>query len=108
MVSDQNRIKKIMLYAKITTLVELKEKLNLPYRDGTFTHIISGRNKISMKTAKRIHEVFPEISYEWICTGEGNFFSLKPTDPMHHKMKKVETELNEMKNKIDFVYNLKK
>ncbi len=39
-------------------------------------HIAKGRNKISSNLANLIVEKYPEISYEWLVSGEGNMLAI--------------------------------
>lgn len=40
-----------------------------------FSHIISGRNKITDKLARKIVDTYPDISYEWLLYGYGNIIT---------------------------------
>lgn len=82
--------------------------LGIPYRDGRFSEILKGNRKITKKIALKILEKFPDVNFEYISTGEGEFLKHRQSDPIHHKIKKLELENAEMKNKIDFVYNISK
>jgi hypothetical protein len=102
------RFQKLMNYYKIPTIVALNEIIGLERKNSTINFMIKGQRNVSRKFALKMVENFPEINLTWLLTGEGEFLSIRPTDPVHHKLKKVENELYEMKNKIDFVYNLRK
>ena len=100
------QLERLMQYAKIATLVDLKERLGLGYRDPRLHNIMNGKSKMTKQTALKLVKAFPEVSYEYLLTGEGPFFSTRPTDPLHHKLKRLENEITDMQHKIDFVYNI--
>jgi plasmid maintenance system antidote protein VapI len=42
---------------------------------GVFNHIKAGRNGISPGLAKKIADVYPEISQNWLLTGKGEMLN---------------------------------
>ena len=63
------RIEKLLTYTRQTKYGLSKE---LGFQNGSvFNNIISGRNGISTRLAKRIINCYPEINYEWLINGMG-------------------------------------
>ena len=71
---DFQRIKDIKKFLKINTNTELSQILGLK-SSQIFTDIKNGRCGISPSLAKKICDLYPNISYEWIMTGNGTITS---------------------------------
>ena len=87
--NDSDKIKAIIDYSRMS-----KRALGiaLGYSNGTYLgFILSGRNGINVKIAKRIADLFPEISYAWLLKGEGEMIIKK------------EKESNDLGDRIAFL-----
>jgi hypothetical protein len=74
--NDAERINFIILALKSN-----KNQIGLRLGDKNgmrLTHVTSGRNKISDALARDISNVFPEIDYNWLLTGEGDPPKIRP------------------------------
>lgn len=65
-----DRLEKIMLFYNITATT-LAEKIQ--FNRSSISHLISGRNKPSLEFVLKILEVFPEVSWQWLTLGKGDF-----------------------------------
>lgn len=89
------RLKKVLAYTK-TNAATLSHQIGMKQPTGLY-HILSGFYGISTRIAQAIIKVYPEISFEWLTTGIGNMLHVRPTDPIHHKIKLLETQIAELK-----------
>lgn len=47
---------------------------------ASVSHILSGRNKLSLDVVLKIHEAFPAVDLEWIMTGTGDAPTVQQND----------------------------
>jgi len=64
------RLEKIMSFYNIsaTTLAE-----KIQFNRSSISHLISGRNKPSLEFVLKILEIFPEVTWQWLTLGKGDF-----------------------------------
>jgi plasmid maintenance system antidote protein VapI len=43
-------------------------------KSSTLTHILNGRNNVSLEVARKIVKRFPNISFDWLILGNGSMF----------------------------------
>lgn len=67
---DTKTIYEQLLKAKHTTAYALEKAANLGNK--TVTAAIRRNTAISVETAKKIHSVYPDVSIDWLRTGEGD------------------------------------
>lgn len=89
------RLQKVLTYTKLNAL-EFSKAIGLSQPTMLY-YISQGRNNISPRLAKSITAVFPDISFEWLTTGQGQLTTHRPTDPVHHKLKALEAEVQSLK-----------
>ncbi|MBQ8672595.1 MAG: helix-turn-helix domain-containing protein [Bacteroides sp.] len=65
----RERFREIMMYEQLTA-GEFAE--NIKVAQATISQILRGRNMPSTEVLFRLHERYPEISLNWLLTGEGN------------------------------------
>ena len=75
--TDSERIQAVIEYSKKSRRAL---GIALGYTDGSFLfHVINGRNGISVKLAKKITDLFPEVSYDWLLKNKGEMIvEVKP------------------------------
>lgn len=100
------RIKQVLKYAKMD-ITDFSVKIGLPYSDPRISHMANGYYGISTKTAKKITEIYPEISFEWLVDGTGDFYAFRPTDPIHHTVKMLRNKVETLENQVEFLSKLK-
>src|SRR5690606_20428703 len=64
------RIDKILDYYELNA-TSFAEKIEVGR--SSISHIISGRNKPSLDFIMKILEQFPEVNFNWLVYGKGNF-----------------------------------
>ena len=72
---DKYRIKALLNHFKLS-----RNAFGIAIGDtngSKFNHIISGRNGISEKLARRITDAYPEINYTWLMEGKGEMLVIK-------------------------------
>ncbi len=60
---------------------------------SSVSHVISGRNRPSLDFVKKILDAFPDISYEWLISGDGEM--IKPSVSRQHDLFSNDYELQE-------------
>ena len=73
--NDKYRIEALLNHLKLS-----RNALGVAIGDtngSKFNHIISGRNGISEKLAKKITDIYPEINYDWLTEGKGEMLVVK-------------------------------
>lgn len=96
----KSRIRKIINEKNLTNS-EFSEQTGIP-KSG-LSHILSGRNKVSLDYVLKILKAFPEIDTDWLLTGEGN------SEKLNHEFlekkdnidKRVSVTESTIKTKID-------
>lgn len=66
-----NRIKNLI---SVKNLSASQFADNLGVQRSNISHILSGRNKPSLDFILKLHEIYPEISLEWLILGKGEMF----------------------------------
>lgn len=94
-VSPIERLAVVLRHSKETSLHSLARVLRLK-RSETLYQIKKGNNKISISLAKRITEIYPQISAGWLLTGIGEPFCepLSQTVPPYVKKLPLHTTLD--------------
>lgn len=106
--TSAQRLQKVLTYTKLNAL-EFSKAIGIAQPTMLY-YILQGRNNISPRLAKSITAAFPDISYEWLTTGQGTMQAHRPTDPLHHKVKALEAQiaqLNKLQGLNTFLEKLK-
>lgn len=85
------RLQKVLTYTKLNTL-EFSKTIGLSQATKLY-HISAGQYGITSKLAKAIVAAYPDISFEYLTNGTGPMLAHRPTDPVHHKLKALETQM---------------
>lgn len=101
-VIDPVRIRKIMEEKKLNSAL-FADKIKVSR--GTITHILSGRNEITLKVVLKILEAFPDINPEWLLLDKSPMYLMEkvfiqplqePTLPFDDVSKDSNTPKNEI------------
>ncbi|MBQ8501009.1 MAG: helix-turn-helix domain-containing protein [Bacteroides sp.] len=76
----QDRIMQIMAREGLKA-GEFADSINVA--QATISQILRGRNMPSTDILLRLHQRYPDISLDWLLTGEGRMSSLEQTDDLH-------------------------
>lgn len=68
----KDRIKKIQEYSGLSLGVFASRT---GIKSASLSHILNGRNNPSLDVVMKIHETFPEISWEWMLYGTGSMLN---------------------------------
>lgn len=68
----KDRIKKIQEYSGLSLGVFASRT---GIKSASLSHILNGRNNPSLDVVMKIHETFPEISWEWMLYGTGTMIN---------------------------------
>ena len=85
---------------------------SLGYTNGTILYQIkNGRNGISANLARRISDVYPDISQKWLLTGKGDMlvtnhppkdaWESQRVDQMEVRIKGLEARIELLENKVE-------
>lgn len=78
----KDRIKKIQEYSGLSLGVFASRT---GIKSASLSHILNGRNNPSLDVVMKIHETFPEISWEWMLYGTGSMFKEGNSDVAENK-----------------------
>jgi transcriptional regulator with XRE-family HTH domain len=78
----KDRIKKIQEYSGLSLGVFASRT---GIKSASLSHILNGRNNPSLDVVMKIHETFPEISWEWMLYGTGSMFKEGNSDVAEKK-----------------------
>ena len=78
----KDRIKKIQEYSGLSLGVFASRT---GIKSASLSHILNGRNNPSLDVVMKIHETFPEISWEWMVYGTGSMFKEGNSDVAENK-----------------------
>lgn len=78
----KDRIKKIQEYSGLSLGVFASRT---GIKSASLSHILNGRNNPSLDVVMKIHETFPEISWEWMLYGKGVMLNGGNTDKVENK-----------------------
>ncbi len=68
----KDRIKKIQEYSGLSLGVFASRT---GIKSASLSHILNGRNNPSLDVVMKIHETFPDVSWEWILYGKGSMLN---------------------------------
>jgi hypothetical protein len=86
--TESEKIKLIIDYSKMSRRAL---GIELGYKDGSFLfHVLKGRNGISRNLARKITDLFPEISYNWLLKDEGEMLKEPNSKSIKELMEKIE------------------
>lgn len=78
----KDRIKKIQEYSGLSLGVFASRT---GIKAASLSHILNGRNNPSLDVVMKIHETFPEISWEWMLYGTGTMLNGGNVDNVDNK-----------------------
>lgn len=78
----KDRIKKIQEYSGLSLGVFASRT---GIKSASLSHILNGRNNPSLDVVMKIHETFPEISWEWMLYGTGSMLNGGNVDNVENK-----------------------
>lgn len=78
----KDRIKKIQEYSGLSLGVFASRT---GIKSASLSHILNGRNNPSLDVVMKIHETFPEISWDWMLYGTGSMLNGGNTDIVENK-----------------------
>ena len=67
----KERIAQIMMKENMNALQFAKET-NI--QQASLSHILNGRNNASLEIIKKIHQRFPDLSWDWLLDGTGDMY----------------------------------
>jgi plasmid maintenance system antidote protein VapI len=68
---EKKRVEKIIELQNMN-LTEFANEIGIT--SSTLSHILNGRNKVSLDVMRKIVKRFPEISFDWLILGNGPIF----------------------------------
>ena len=92
----KDRIKKIQEYSGLSLGVFASRT---GIKSASLSHILNGRNNPSLDVVMKIHETFPEISWEWMLYGTGSMLNGGSVDNVDNKT--VESNIATSPNQIN-------
>lgn len=78
----KDRIKKIQEYSGLSLGVFASRT---GIKAASLSHILNGRNNPSLDVVMKIHETFPEVSWEWMLYGTGSMLNGGNVDDVENK-----------------------
>lgn len=78
----KDRIKKIQEYSGLSLGVFASRT---GIKAASLSHILNGRNNPSLDVVMKIHETFPEVSWEWMLYGTGSMLKGGNVDDVENK-----------------------
>lgn len=78
----KDRIKKIQEYSGLSLGVFASRT---GIKAASLSHILNGRNNPSLDVMMKIHETFPEVSWEWMLYGTGSMLKGGNVDDVENK-----------------------
>ncbi len=78
----KDRIKKIQEYSGLSLGVFASRT---GIKSASLSHILNGRNNPSLDVVMKIHDTFPEISYDWLIYGRGPMLNGGNVEPVENK-----------------------
>ncbi|MDQ1089074.1 MULTISPECIES: helix-turn-helix transcriptional regulator [unclassified Siphonobacter] len=85
-----------LLESNDLTAAQFADSIGIPR--SSISHILSGRNRLSMDIARKIVKQFPEITYEWLC--DENPTVIKSNGFSHPKAAYSQPVVNEMQPQV--------
>ena len=92
----KDRIKKIQEYSGLSLGVFASRT---GIKSASLSHILNGRNNPSLDVVMKIHETFPEISWEWMLYGTGSMLNGGNVDNVENKP--IESNIAPSPNQIN-------
>lgn len=78
----KDRIKKIQEYSGLSLGVFASRT---GIKSASLSHILNGRNNPSLDVVMKIHETFPEVSWEWMLYGTGSMLNGGSSNTIENK-----------------------
>lgn len=89
---------------RIKQIMEMDNKNSITFSEAigiqqsTLSHILKGRNRPSLDVIMKIHQQYPNISYNWLLSGQGSMTSEMPMADEDHPVQNMHSRVPDSLN----------